>query len=98
MNNELLDTTINQSLLDISIIMNPNNEDEGPSRKKLKITMDSQTLESIPVNQDLKEEELEQIEKIGDRIKVKVIGEIEKLKSIAPNINAINEFRKRVLN
>lgn len=58
--------------------------------------MDGQSFESIAVDQDLLIEHLEKIEKIGDRIKIKVVGESEKLKAGVVNLNAISEFRNRV--
>lgn len=58
--------------------------------------MDGQSFESIAVDQDLLTEHLEKIEKIGDRIKIKVVGEMEKLKAGVVNLNAISEFRNRV--
>ncbi len=58
--------------------------------------MDGQSFESIGVEQDLLAEHLERIEKIGDRIKIKLVGEMEKLKSGVVNLTAIAEFRTRV--
>ena len=97
-----LQISMNESMLEMSIIIpnNPNGDDDalgGPPKKKVKITMESQTLESIDVSHDLSMEQLDNIERIADRLKMKIASEQEKFKGMSPNINSIVEFRNKFM-
>jgi len=100
---EKLQMSMNESMLEMSIIIPGNSvgdNDElmgGPPKKKVKITLETQTLETVDVFHDLSMEQLDNIEKLADRLRMKIAAEQEKFKGMSPNINSIVEFRNKFL-
>jgi len=91
-------SVMNESLLEMSILIpssNLNHEDEDLPKKKVKVAFSTQTIESIDVFQDLSMEQLDNTEKLADRLKMKIAAEQEKFKGMSPNINSIVEFRNK---
>lgn len=93
----------NESILEMSMMGPPdsldNNLDDSTllPKKRLKISLETRTLENIEVFNDLSMEQLDNIEKIADRLKIKISTEQEKLKGMSPNINSIVEFRNKFM-
>ena len=63
----------------------------------MKITLETQTLETVDVFHDLSMEQLDNIEKLADRLRMKIAAEQEKFKGMSPNINSIVDFRNKFL-
>lgn len=93
----------NESILEMSMMGPPDSFDNNLEdstlipKKRLKISMETKTLENIDVFNDLSMEQLDNIEKIADRLKIKISTEQEKLKGMSPNINSIVEFRNKFM-
>lgn len=96
---ERTQSSMNESMLEMSIIMPRNDDDNlsGLPKKKVKVTLETQTLENIDISQDLTVDQLDNIEKLADRLKLKITAEQEKFKSMSPNINSIIEFRNKYM-
>ena len=76
---------------------NLNNDEEDQPKKKVKVALSTQTIESIDVAQDLTMDQLDNTEKLADRLKMKIAAEQEKFKGMSPNITSISEFRNKFI-
>lgn len=65
--------------------------------KKVKMNFDPDQVFSVAVEQDITMAQLEGLEKMYDDIKLKHSQIEEKLKSLQPNINSINEYKTKVI-
>ena len=97
----MIDMSMNQSMMESSFIA-PTSENSMTDtsmpvqRRKMKLTIESQFIESVNVIEDLSQEQLDTIEKMKESLKLKLTFEQEKLQSMQPNVNAILEFKTKV--
>lgn len=99
-NNNSFSNSANESMLEMSILIpggSLNNDEEDQPKKKVKVALSTQTIESIDVAQDLTMDQLDNTEKLADRLKMKIAAEQEKFKGMSPNITSITEFRNKFI-